>query len=164
MVMWNLKTMEPEAKFSPCRARHWRIRWALPEGQNWAITAAGTDLATVACQARRSWVLAGEGRRDDRADPAKVPLPVDISITADAKGFVGEHLHGRHPRIISISPTPEHPRQTYAKQQSAAQGEHGVAELGRAPRFYMTSSLLSKWDKTGKDNEQFPACIPLGRS
>ncbi len=39
MVMWNLKTMEPEQILAVPGAPL-EIRWALPEGQNWAITAA----------------------------------------------------------------------------------------------------------------------------
>ena len=38
MVMWNLKTMQPEQIFAVPGAPL-EIRWALAEGQNWAITA-----------------------------------------------------------------------------------------------------------------------------
>ena len=38
MVLWNLKTMQPEQIFGVPGAPL-EIRWALAEGQNWAITA-----------------------------------------------------------------------------------------------------------------------------
>src|SRR5258708_11638009 len=39
MVMWNLKTIEPQQILAVPGAP-WAISWALPEGQNWAITTA----------------------------------------------------------------------------------------------------------------------------
>ena len=87
MVMWNLKTMQPEQILTVPGAPL-EIRWALPEGQNWAITAAAltSQLWLVKRDARGVWAA-----KDVAAigDPAKIPLPVDISITADAKTYDG---------------------------------------------------------------------------
>jgi len=150
MVMWNLKTMEPEQILAVPGAPL-EIRWALPEGQNWAITAAAltSQLWLVKRDAHGSW------QAKDVAtigDPAKVPLPVDISITADAKGlWVNTFMDGTT-HYFDLT-DPEHPRQTYAKHIGAQVNMVSQSWDGR--RVYMTSSLLSKWDKTGKDNEQF---------
>jgi methanethiol oxidase len=150
MVMWNLKTMEPE-KILAVPGAPLEIRWALPEGQNWAITA--TALTS------KLWLI----KRDDRGawqakdvatigDPAKIPLPVDISITADAKGlWVNTFMDGTT-RYFNLT-DPEHPRQTYTKHTGSQVNMVSQSWDGR--RVYVTSSLLSKWDKTGKDNEQF---------
>jgi len=79
-------------------------------------------------------------------------LPVDISITADAKGlWVNTFMDGTT-HYFDLT-DPEHPRQTYAKHIGAQVNMVSQSWDGR--RVYMTSSLLSKWDKTGKDNEQF---------
>jgi len=150
MVMWNLKTMEPEQILAVPGAPL-EIRWALPEGQNWAITAAAltSQLWLVKRDARGSWVA-----KDVAAigDPAKIPLPVDISITADAKGlWVNTFMDGTT-HYFDLT-DPEHPRQTYAKHTGAQVNMVSQSWDGR--RVYITSSLLSKWDKTGKDNEQF---------
>ncbi|HEY2634664.1 MAG TPA: selenium-binding protein SBP56-related protein [Steroidobacteraceae bacterium] len=150
MVVWNLKTMQPEQILAVPGAPL-EIRWALPAGQNWAITA--TALTSQLWLVKRD----GQGRwqaKDVAAigDPAKIPLPVDISITADAKGlWVNTFMDGTT-HYFDLS-DPEHPRQTYSKHTGSQVNMVSQSWDGR--RVYVTSSLLSKWDKTGKDNEQF---------
>src|SRR5260370_26605437 len=86
MVMWNLKTMVPEQILAVPGAPL-EIRWALPEGQNWAITAAAltSQLWLVKRDPHRSWTAKHVATI---GDPAKIPLPGDISITAEPKGVV----------------------------------------------------------------------------
>jgi methanethiol oxidase len=150
MVVWNLKTMEPEQILAVPGAPL-EIRWALPAGQNWAITASAltSQLWLVKRDAQGRWQA-----KDVAAigDPAKIPLPVDISITADAKGlWVNTFMDGTT-HYFDLT-DPEHPRQTYAKHTGSQVNMVSQSWDGR--RVYVTSSLLSKWDKTGKDNEQF---------
>ena len=150
MVMWNLKTMQPEKIFAVPGAPL-EIRWALPEGKNWAITATAltSQLWLVKRDAHGAWTA-----KDVAAigDPAKVPLPVDISITADAKGlWVNTFMDGTT-HYFDIS-DPEHPKETYSKRTGSQANMVSQSWDGR--RVYITSSLLSKWDKKGKDNEQF---------
>jgi methanethiol oxidase len=150
LVMWNLKSMQPEQIFAVPGAPL-EIRWALPEGQNWAITATAltSQLWLVKRDAGGTWVA-----KDVAAigDPAKTPLPVDISITADAKGlWVNTFMDGTT-HYFDLT-DPEHPRQTYSKHTGSQVNMVSQSWDGR--RVYITSSLLSKWDKQGKDNEQF---------
>jgi methanethiol oxidase len=150
MVMWNLKTMQPEQIFAVPGAPL-EIRWALPEGQNWAITATAltSQLWLVKPDAQGRWQAQSVATI---GDPAKIPLPVDISITADAKGlWVNTFMDGTT-HYFDLS-DPEHPRQTYSKHTGSQVNMVSQSWDGR--RVYITSSLLSKWDKTGKDNEQF---------
>jgi methanethiol oxidase len=150
MVMWNLKTMQPE-KILAVPGAPLEIRWALPEGQNWAITA--TALTSKLWLIKRD--ADGDWQAQDVAtigDPAKIPLPVDISISADAKGlWVNTFMDGTT-HYFDLS-DPEHPRQTYTKH--TGRQVNMVSQSWDGRRVYVTSSLLSKWDKTGKDNEQF---------
>jgi methanethiol oxidase len=148
--MWNLKSMQPEQIFAVPGAPL-EIRWALPEGQNWAITATAltSQLWLVKRDAGGAWVA-----KDVAAigDPSKTPLPVDISITADAKGlWVNTFMDGTT-HYFDLT-DPEHPRQTYSKHTGSQVNMVSQSWDGR--RVYITSSLLSKWDKQGKDNEQF---------
>lgn len=150
MVMWNLKTMQPEHIFAVPGAPL-EIRWALPEGKNWAITATAlsSQLWLIKRDAHGAWTA-----KDVAAigEPAKVPLPVDISITADAKGlWVNTFMDGTT-RYFDLG-DPEHPRQTYSKHTGAQ--VNMISQSWDGSRVYVTSSLLSKWDKTGKDDEQF---------
>ena len=150
LVMWNLKSMKPEQIFAVPGAPL-EIRWALPEGADWAITA--TALTSKLWLVKRD--AQGHWQAKDVAtigDPAKIPLPVDISITADAKGlWVNTFMDGTT-HYFDLN-DPEHPKETYTKHTGSQVNMVSQSWDGR--RVYITSSLLSKWDKAGKDNEQF---------
>ena len=47
---------------------------------------------------------------------------------------------------------PEHPKETY--QKHTGRQVNMMSQSWDGKRVYITSSLLSKWDKTGEDNEQ----------
>src|SRR5256885_16803701 len=85
VVVGNLKSMRPTQVLSVPGAPL-EIRWSLAPGQNWAITAA-------ALTAKLWLIKQGEGGAWSArevgtiGDPAQVPLPVDISITAAGKGL-----------------------------------------------------------------------------
>ena len=149
MVAWDLKAMQPQKVFSVPGAPL-EIRWSLKEGDNWAITA--TALTS------KLWLVkqdaAGEWQAKEVAtigDPAKIPLPVDISISADGKGlWVNTFMDGMT-RYFDLS-NPEAPVQTYAKQ--TGKQANMVSQSWDGKRVYITSSLLANWDKKGADNEQ----------
>lgn len=150
MVMWNLKTMQPQQILAVPGAPL-EIRWALPQGKDWAITATAltSKLWLVKADADGHWQA-----RDVAAigDPSKIPLPVDISITSDAKGlWVNTFMDGTT-HYFDLT-DPEHPRETYSKHTGSQVNMVSQSWDGR--RVYITSSLLSQWDKKGKDNEQF---------
>jgi methanethiol oxidase len=150
MVLWNLKTMQPQQVLAVPGAPL-EIRWALPQGQNWAITATAltSQLWLVQPDAQGRWQAKSVA---NIGDPAKIPLPVDISITADAKGlWVNTFMDGTT-HYFDLS-DPEHPRQTYSKHTGSQ--VNMVSQSWDGQRVYITSSLLSMWDKKGKDNEQF---------
>lgn len=150
MVMWNLKTMRPTQIFSVPGAPL-EIRWALPPGQNWAITATAltSKLWLVRQDAAGHWQAKDVGTI---GDPAKVPLPVDISITADGKGlWVNTFMDGTT-HYFDLT-NPEHPKETYHLR--TGRQVNMVSQSWDGKRVYLTSSLLSAWDKKGADNEQF---------
>jgi selenium-binding protein 1 len=150
MVVWNFKTMQPTQILNVPGAPL-EIRWSLPQGQNWAITAAALT--------SRLWLIrqdaGGHWQAKDVAsigDPAKIPLPVDISITADGKGlWVNTFMDGTT-HYFDLS-DPEHPTETYHLHTGSQ--VNMVSQSWDGKRVYITSSLLSRWDKKGADNEQF---------
>jgi selenium-binding protein 1 len=85
MVMWNLKAMRPERVFDVPGAPL-EIRWSLRPGDDWAITSTAltSKLWLVKKDADGAWQAKAVA---DIGDPAKTPLPVDISITADSRGL-----------------------------------------------------------------------------
>ncbi|MES2561851.1 MAG: selenium-binding protein SBP56-related protein, partial [Pseudomonadota bacterium] len=150
MVLWNLKTMQPQKVFNVPGAPL-EIRWSLNPGHNWAVTASALT--------SKIWLVkedaAGAWQAKEVAtigDPAKIPLPVDISITRDGKGlWVNTFMDGMT-RYFDLS-NPEAPKQTYEKQ--TGKQVNMISQSWDGKRLYITSSLLANWDKGGADNEQF---------
>lgn len=150
MVAWDLKAMTPKQVFSVPGAPL-EIRWSLNRKDNWAIV--GTALTS------KLWLIRPDAKGQWQAkevatigDPSKIPLPVDISITADGKGlWVNTFMDGTT-RYFDLS-NPEAPKQVYEKQ--TGKQVNMVSQSWDGKRVYITSSLLANWDKKGEDNEQF---------
>jgi selenium-binding protein 1 len=150
MVVWDLKAMKPQKVLSVPGAPL-EIRWSPAPGANWAVsaTALTSKLWLVEQDAQGQW------QAKDVAtigDPAKIPLPVDISITRDGKGlWVNTFMDGMT-RYFDLS-NPRAPRQTYEK--NTGRQVNMISQSWDGTRVYITSSLLANWDKGGADNEQF---------
>jgi selenium-binding protein 1 len=150
MVLWDLKAMLPKKIFSVPGAPL-EIRWSLKAGDNWAVTAAALT--------SKLWLIKQDGGGEWQAkevatigDPAKIPLPVDISITRDGKGlWVNTFMDGTT-RYFDLS-DPAAPKQTYEKV--TGKQVNMISQSWDGKRVYITSSLLANWDKAGADNEQF---------
>jgi selenium-binding protein 1 len=150
MVLWDLKAMKPRKVFSVPGAPL-EIRWSLKSGDSWAITAAALT--------SKLWLIKPDAKGEWQAkevatigDPAKIPLPVDISISRDGKGlWVNTFMDGTT-RYFDLS-NPEAPKQTYSKV--TGKQVNMISQSWDGKRVYITSSLLANWDKGGDDNEQF---------
>jgi methanethiol oxidase len=150
MVAWDLKAMKPRNVMSVPGAPL-EIRWSLNPGENWAVTAAAltSKLWLVQPDAKGQWQAKEVGTI---GDPAKIPLPVDISITRDGKGlWVNTFMDGMT-RYFDLS-NPQAPKQTYEKH--TGRQVNMISQSWDGQRVYITSSLLANWDKAGADNEQF---------
>ena len=107
------------------------------------------DLGTMVKDAKGEW------QAKDVAtvgDPSKIPLPVDISLTADGKGLWVNTFTDGKTRYFDMT-DPEHPKMTY--EMSAGKQVNMVSQSWDGKRVYLTTSLLGNWDKKGADNEQF---------
>ena len=150
MVVWDLKVLKPQ-KVLAVPGAPLEIRWSLNPKDNWAITAAAltSKLWLVKQDAKGEWNAREVGTI---GDPAKIPLPVDISITRDGKGlWVNTFMDGKT-RYFDLS-NPEAPKQTYEK--ATGKQVNMISQSWDGKRVYITSSLLANWDKGGADNEQF---------
>jgi selenium-binding protein 1 len=150
MVMWDLKAMKPSQVFDVPGAPL-EIRWSLKPGDNWAITATALTVKAVADPAGCRGALAGEGGRHDRRS-REDPAAGRHLDHRRRQGALGQYVHGRTTHYFDIS-NPEHPVQTYAKQ--TGKQVNMISQSWDGKRVYITSSLLSKWDKKGADDEQF---------
>ncbi len=152
MAAWDLKAMKPKQVFS-VPGSPLEIRWSLNPKDNWAVTA--TALTS------KIWLIKPDDKGGWTAkdvatigDPAKIPLPVDISISADGKGlWVNTFMDGMT-RYFDLS-NPEAPKETYSKK--TGKQVNMISQSWDGKRVYITSSLLANWDKKGEDNEQFLA-------
>jgi methanethiol oxidase len=150
MVVWDLKAMKP-TKILSVPGAPLEIRWSLKQGDNWAVTA--TALTS------KIWLIKQDANGDwqgqavaDIGDPAKIPLPVDISISADGKGlWVNTFMDGKT-RYFDLS-DPAKPVQAYEKV--TGKQVNMISQSWDGKRVYISSSLLANWDKKGADNEQF---------
>jgi selenium-binding protein 1 len=150
MVAWDFHARKPLQTLAVPGAPL-EIRWALAPRHYYAFTSAALTA--------RLW---GVFRKDDGTfeavdlapigDPSKVPLPVDISLSADDKYlFVDTFMDGMV-RVFDVS-DPRKP-QVIHEQKIGAQ-VNMVSQSWDGKRVYFSSSLLANWDKTGADNEQF---------
>jgi selenium-binding protein 1 len=150
MVVWDLKAMTPKQVLAVPGAPL-EVRWSLKSGDNWAVvaTALTSKIWLIKQDAKGQWQAREVA---DIGDPSKIPLPVDISISADGKGlWVNTFMDGKT-RYFDLS-DPEHPRQTY--EQATGKQVNMVSQSWDGKRVYITSSLLANWDKAGENDEQF---------
>lgn len=149
-VIWDFKSMKP-TKVLSIPGAPLEARWSWKAGDNWAVTTAALTSAM--------WIIKPDDKGEwqahkvaDIADPAKIPLPVDISITNDGRGlWVNTFMDGTA-RYFDMT-DPMKPKETYTKKIGAQ--VNMVSQSYDGKRVYFTSSLLANWDKKGKDNEQF---------
>jgi len=127
------------------------VRWALQPRHYYAFTSSALT--------SRLW---GLFRRDDGSfeavdlapigDPAAIPLPVDISLSADDHFlFVDTFMDGKV-RVFDVS-DPRKP--VVVHEQKIGEQVNMVSQSWDGKRLYFSSSLLANWDKTGAANEQF---------
>ena len=94
----------------------------------------------------------------DIGDPAALPLPVDISISADDTRLWVDTWNDGMARLFDIS-DPFNPKQIYAAKIGAQ--INMASQSWDGERVYFTSSLLANWDKTeapeGEDLQYFKA-------
>jgi selenium-binding protein 1 len=150
MVVWDFHARKPiqtlEVPGAPLE-----IRWALQPRHNYAFTT--TALTS------KIWLVEQKddgsfGARPvaDIGDPKQVPLPVDISLSADDRFlFVDTFMDGSC-RVYDVS-DPGAPK-LVATEKIGSQ-VNMVSQTWDGKRLYFTSSLLANWDKKGKDDEQF---------
>jgi len=150
VVLWDFHARTPQKVFHVPGAPL-EIRWAWGPEHNYAFTT--TALTS------KIWLVYedkdGEWKAKDVADvgdPSKIPLPVDISLSADDNTlFVDTFMDGKV-RVYDVS-DPHAPKQIH--EQTIGKQVNMVSQSWDGKRVYFTTSLLANWDKKGEDNDQF---------
>jgi methanethiol oxidase len=150
VVLWDFHARQPRKVFHVPGAPL-EIRWAWGPEHNYAFTT--TALTS------KIWLIHeasnGEWQAKAVADigtPSDIPLPVDISLSADDKTlFVDTFMDGKV-RVFDVS-DPHAPKQIH--EQQIGKQVNMVSQSWDGKRVYFTTSLLANWDKKGADNDQF---------
>ena len=150
VVLWNLHTRKPRKVFNVPGAPL-EIRWAWGARNNHAFTS--TALTS------KIWLIHEDDRGEwqakavaDIGDPSKIPLPVDISLSADDRMLWVNCFMDGMTRLFDVG-NPHQPKMIYEK--NIGRQLNMVSQSWDGKRVYFTSSLLANWDKKGDDNEQF---------
>ena len=150
VVQWDLHTSQPKKIFDvPGAPLELRCAWKPEHNYCFTSTALTSQIWLIYEDQAGVWQAKAVA---DIGEPAKIPLPVDISISSDdSKLWVNTFMDGKT-RLFDISDA-FHPKQIY-EQKIGAQ-LNMVSSSWDGSRIYFTSSLLANWDKKGADNEQF---------
>ncbi len=150
VVQWDLHTRQPKKIFNvPGAPLELRCAWKPDHNYCFTSTALTSKIWLIYEDKPGVWKAKDVA---DIGEPAKVPLPVDISISSDdSKLWVNTFLDGKT-RLFDVS-DPFHPKQVYEKKIGTQ--VNMVSSSWDGKRIYYTSSLLANWDKKGVDNEQF---------
>jgi selenium-binding protein 1 len=147
VVVWNLHTRKPK-KVLDVPAAPLEIRCAWGAHNNYCFT--GTALSS------KIWLIYedpadGEWKAKavaDVGDASKIPLLVDISISADDKLLWADTWNDGMVRLFDIS-DPHAPKQIL--EHKVGGQVNMVSQSWDGKRVYFTSSLLSNWDKKKVD-------------
>jgi selenium-binding protein 1 len=150
VVVWDAHARKPlqvlEVPGAPLE-----IRWALQPNHNYAFTTTALTSKIWLIERKDDGTFAAKDVADI-GDPKKIPLPVDISLSLDDRFlFVDTFMDGMV-RVYDVS-NPHKPKLVH--EQKIGSQVNMLSETWGGERVYFTSSLLSKWDKKGKDDEQF---------
>jgi len=150
VVVWDLHARKP-LKVLEVPGAPLEIRFAWGPRHNYAFTS--TALTS------QLWLIYEDSAGDwkakavaDIGEPSTIPLPVDLSLSADDKFLWVDSFMDGTARLFDVS-DPFNPKQVYEKKIGAQLNM--VSQSWDGERLYFTSSLLANWDKKGDDNEQF---------
>jgi selenium-binding protein 1 len=150
VVVWNLHGRRP-VQVLDVPGAPLEIRCAWGGNRDWCFTSTAltSKLWLISADSKGRWSAKAVA---DIGDPAKVPLPVDISISADdTRLWVDTFMDGKA-RLFDIS-DPQRPKQVY--ESRIGKQINMVSQSWDGKRVYFTSSLLANWDKKGDEGEQY---------
>jgi selenium-binding protein 1 len=150
VVVWNLHSRKPKKILDvPGAPLEIRCAWGSQNDYCFTSTALTSQLWLIYADEEGEWQSKAVA---DIGDPSQVPLPVDISISADdGLLWVDTFLDGKT-RLFDIS-DPMAPKQIY--EETIGKQVNMVSQSWDGKRVYFTSSLLANWDKKGEDDEQY---------
>jgi selenium-binding protein 1 len=156
VVIWDLHTRSPKKVLDvPGAPLEIRCAWGAFHDYCFTTTALTSEIWLVYEDENLGWQAKAVA---DIGDASKIPLPVDISISADDRFLWVNTWNDGKTRLFDIS-NPHAPREIYA--ETIGQQVNMLSQSWDGKRVYYTSSLLANWDKTespeGLDLQYFKA-------
>jgi selenium-binding protein 1 len=143
VVVWDLHTRKPRRVLDvPGAPLEIRCAWGSHHNYCFTTTALTSKIWLIYEDDAGSWQAKEVA---DIGDASKIPLPVDISISADDNLLWVDTWNDGMVRLFDIS-NPHAPKEIYTKQIGAQLNMTSQSWDGK--RMYFTSSLLANWDKT----------------
>ncbi len=142
MVVWDMHARQPKKVLDvPGAPLEIRCAWNPDHNYCFTSTALTSKVWVVYLDAKGEWQAKAVG---DIGDAAKIPLPVDISISNnDTRLWVNTWNDGMT-RLYDVS-DPFNAKQIYEKKIGTQ--VNMVSQSWDGERVYYTSSLLANWDK-----------------
>jgi selenium-binding protein 1 len=148
VVVWDLHTRKPKKIFDvPGAPLEIRCAWGAQNNYCFTSTALTSEIWLIYEDAAD-----GEWKAKkvaDIGDASKIPLPVDISISADDKTLWVDTWNDGKTRLFDVS-DPHHPKQVL--EETIGAQINMVSQSWDGKRVYFTSSLLANWDKQKADS------------
>jgi selenium-binding protein 1 len=152
VVVWDLHSRKPK-KVLDVPGAPLEIRCAWGSNNNYCFTTTAlTSEIWLIYEKNNDWHAK---KVADIADASKIPLPVDISISADDGSLWVNTWNDGMTRLFDVS-DPFEPK--LVSETSIGEQVNMVSQSWDGKRLYYTSSLLENWDKTesaGKDLQYF---------
>lgn len=142
VVIWDLHTRKPKKVLDvPGAPLEIRCAWGSQNNYCFTTTALTSKIWLIFEDAEGEWQAKEVA---DIADASKIPLPVDISISADDNLLWVDTWNDGMARAFDIS-NPFAPKEVYTKNIGAQ--INMTSQSWDGTRIYFTSSLLANWDK-----------------
>ncbi|MFA9462648.1 selenium-binding protein SBP56-related protein, partial [Thiohalorhabdus methylotrophus] len=150
VTVWDLHAREPE-KVLDVPGAPLELRPALNADHDWMFTSTAltSKLWLIFLDDNNEWQAEAVG---NIGDPKDIPLPVDIAIAENDTRLWVDTFGDGHTRLYDIT-DPHNPELVYKKK--IGEQVNMVSPSWDGNRVYFTTSLLSKWDKEGRKNDQF---------
>ncbi len=143
VVIWDLHTMQPKKVLDvPGAPLEIRCAWGAKRDYCFTSTALTSKIWLIYEDKAGEWQAAAVA---DIGDASKIPLPVDISISADDDLLWVDTWNDGMVHLYDIR-DPHAPKKIY--EQKIGEQLNMVSESWDGERIYFTSSLLANWDKT----------------
>ena len=150
VAVWNLHSRKPKKILDvPGAPLEVRCAWGAQNDYCFTTTALTSKIWLIHTDAAGEWQAKEVA---NIGDPSQVPLPVDISISADDQLLWVDTFMDGKTRLFDIS-DPFAPKLIF--ERVIGKQVNMVSQSWDGERVYFTSSLLANWDKKGDDNEQF---------